>query len=116
MIPALEQVIADHKHQADVLAGQGFHGEAERIRRVVRDVENACVDYLKKLNEDDAMFRSGKSRAWLRGRFAEWAAMGHAGFHDERPRERWYRQMILPLRVNREAARDAGRRGERFSA
>lgn len=111
---ALEQVIADYKHEADVLRRQGFAPDADRLERVLREIENAAVDYLKRLSEDDAIFRSGRSRAWLRSNFPKWMAMGHAGFYDDRPRARWYRQLILPLRANRDAARDAGRRGERY--
>lgn len=112
MIRPLEQVLADYAAEAQILERAGHAHDASRLRRVLDDVRNASVDYLTWLSELDARIRSNKSVAWLRSRFPEWQRAGHARFHPERPRERQYRALVVPLAANASVAREAGRRGE----
>ena len=50
--------------------------------------------------------RSGHSIAWLRARFIEWAAQGHAR---KTGTIREYRQVVIPQRTHISAAAEAGR-------
>lgn len=112
MIRPLEQVIADHAEEAQVLERTGHAGDAQLIRRILDNVRNASIDYLTWLTEGEAQIRSNRSVAWLRARFPEWQRAGHARFNPERPRQRQFRALIVPLAANPSAAREAGRRGE----
>ena len=105
--PALEQVLADWRGDAQVLRRQGYNREAEQIERFADDVARAAEDYLRWLSEDDALLRSGRSRGWLRSHFPEWERAGHG--RRDRGR-RLYRMLVIPQRANTLAAREAGRR------
>lgn len=112
----LEQVLADYREDAQVLRAHGHGHDAQLIEKILHDVELATVDVREWLSEGEARLRSGKSAGWLRARFPEWAAAGHARLNPNRPRERQYRQIVVPRRANPDAAREAGFRGERFGA
>lgn len=112
----LEEVLEAGHARADVLREEGITSQADAYKRFIREVENATVDYRTWLSEDDAMFRSGRGRDYFRSRFNEWAALTHARPDPSNPRKRQYRQLLVPLRANPAAARDAGRRREKKSA
>jgi hypothetical protein len=109
----LETVLADWREKASVLRGVKHAHDAELIDAICDEVARSAEDYMRFVSEADAMLRSGKSADWLRARFAEWVEQGHA---EKRKRVRYYRAVVIPRRPDLEAARDAGRRGERRSA
>jgi hypothetical protein len=85
----------------------------DTIHRICREVTDAAEDWLTFLSEPDAMLRSGHGERWLRSRFAEWAAQGHA---EKRGKVRYYRACLIPQRGNPSAAHEAGRRAGREAA
>lgn len=107
MPETLETVLADTRADADVLDRTGHTHDAELLRALAARIEAAAEDFLVMLAEPDARLRSGKSIDWLRARFGEWAADGHA---EMRGSHRYYRQCVVPRRPNIEAAREEGRR------
>lgn len=106
----LGQVLADLRGEAAVLRRQGHNRQAATIEDVCDKVQDAAPDYLTWLSEDDAMLRSGRSRAYLRVRFPEYEANGMARRDGRRRR---YRACIIPRRANLDAARAAGREAAR---
>jgi hypothetical protein len=104
--------LADERGQAAVLRHNGHVHDAELLERVCARVAQAARDYLLWLGEPDAALWSGKSAAWLRSRFEEWREHGNA---EMRGRVRHYRAICLPRRLDLDAAREAGRRGERVA-
>lgn len=107
MPETLETVLADTRADADVLDRTGHAHDAELLRALAARVEAAAEDFLVWLSEPDARLRSGKSAEWLRGRFGEWAADGHA---EMRGAHRYFRLIVIPRRADTEAAREEGRR------
>src|SRR5437899_2385718 len=101
----LEDVIADWRESAQALRRTGHGPTAELVEKIVHDVEAAAEEYLRWLTEEDAMLRSGKSRAWLRARFAEWERGGNARWNG---RKREYRMVVIPQGADVLGARDAG--------
>lgn len=106
----LEQVLADAREQAAILRHHGHAAQAKSVEDVVERVAGVMRPWLSVLSEKEAMLRSGRGVDYLRSRFAGWEAAGLA-FLDERGR-RVYRELIVPTRPHREAARLAGERGE----
>lgn len=106
----LETVLADWREKASTLRSVRHQHDAELIDAICDDVARAAEDYMRFVSETDAMLRSGKSAEWLRGRFADWQEQGHA---EKRKGVRYYRALVIPRRPDLEAAREAGRRGDR---
>ena len=106
----LEQVLADYRGDAQVLRRRGHAHDAELIEMICDAVAAAAEDYLRWITEDEAMLRSARSRAWLRGQFAEWERQGLARRDGKR---RLYRMIAVPLRANLTAAAAAGRAAAR---
>lgn len=106
----LEDVIADARESATLLARHGHAAQAQSITAVCDDVTAVLRPYLTWLSEDNAVMRSGRSAEWLRGQFPQWEADGMAR---KVGRMRQYRECIVPKRVHLSLAREAGRRGER---
>lgn len=103
----LEQVIADWRGDAQVLRSRGHAHDAKLLEDCADQVTSSAEDYLRFLSEADAELRSNVSKAWLRGRFPQWEAMGHARKVNGR---RYYRMLIVPQRPNLSAAREEGKR------
>lgn len=110
----LEGVLADSREEAAILRSHGHASQATSIEAVCDRVAHAMRPWLTVLSESEAALRSGWSVARLRGRFAEWESRGLAML-DERGRRR-YREIIVPVRPQDEAARLAGERGESLRA
>lgn len=106
---SLETVLADWREKASTLRSVRHAHDAELIDAICDDVAKSAEEYLQFLGETDAMIRSGKSADWLRSRFEDWAKDGHA---EKREGRRFYRAVVIPRRVDLEAARAAGLRGE----
>lgn len=108
----LEQVIADWREQATILASNGHGAQAESIRRVCDAVVNAAGirEYLDWLSEADAVAKSAKSKWWLRARFPGWVDRGLARWDPKRSSQRQFRSIVIPQRVNSEAAKAQARR------
>jgi hypothetical protein len=101
----LQQVIADWRGDAAVLRRAGHALEADLRERMAAEVSEAAEEWLLWLSETDASIRSGRSRDWLRARFADWQRDGHA---ELRGRERVYRACVIPRRSKVTSARAAG--------
>lgn len=112
--PALEQVLADARGEAAVLRSHGHVAQAKSIDTLADRVAASMRAYLNTLSESEAALRSGWTPARLRGRFAEWEASGFAMLGARGKRR--YRECIVPVRVDRSAARLAGERGESLKA
>ena len=110
MAKPLETVLADWREKASTLRSVKHQHDAELIDAICDEVARAAEDYMRFISEADAMLRSGKSADWLRARFVEWEQQGHG---EIRKRVRYYRALVIPRRPDLEAAREAGRRGER---
>ena len=109
MTRSLEELLADYREDAAVLARRGRKCEAELMRRVADEMADAAEDHLRWLTEAHAMLRSGRPQAWFRRRRAEWYAVGHARVDS---RGRWrYRQAVVPRRGNPSAAYEQGLSG-----
>ncbi len=106
---ALEQVLADARGEAAVLRSHGHQAQAKSLEGLADLVTESMRAYLAILSESEASLRSGWSVARLRGRFPEWETQGFAML-DERGRRR-YRQAIVPVRADLDAARRAGAEG-----
>ncbi len=110
--PDLEQVIADFREQANVLALNGHKAQADSIRGVIDAIVRArgVDEYMAWLSEDEAVSKSAKSSPWRRSRFAGWVDRGLARWDPRRKTKRQYRSLIIPQRANLEAARAQARR------
>ncbi len=108
--PDLETVLADAREDAQRLRAHGHSAQARSIEDLADRVAAAMRSYLAVLSESEAMLRSGWGRARLRGKFAEWEAAGFAML-DAKGKRR-FRECIVPVHVERSAARLAGARGD----
>jgi hypothetical protein len=109
----LEDVLADEHETAQRMEANGQAALATAIRRICRRVAASAEDYLRFVNEGDAILYSDRSERWLRSHFDEWAEQGHA---KKEGATRFYRLIVLPRRANLSAAREAGRRAARNEA
>lgn len=107
MAETLEQVLADEREDAAVLARKGHAHDAELMTRILDRVEKATRVYLLWLNEDDAELWSGRSQRWLRSEYPNLEAHGLAELRNGR---RYFRAVALPRRADLAAMREAGRR------
>lgn len=107
MADSLEQVLADERGDAAILRRNGHVHDAELIERVCSRVSAAAEEYLRFLSEPDARLRTNRSVEYLRARFPDWGAQGHAY---KKSGVRFYRMLVLPPRANVSAAREEGRR------
>lgn len=103
--PDLALILADLRSDAAVLRRSGHKSEADMCERIASDVAGAAEEWITFLSEADAIIRSGRSKGWLRGRFAEWERDGHARLVGK---VRQYRQAIIPRRYSLSDAREAG--------
>lgn len=79
------------------LRRRGFGEDADRMAVVAREFR-AALEPIALVPEHDALARSGKPRAWLRGRFEEWQRVGAAAIVDG---VRHYRLCVLPHQLDR---------------
>ncbi len=101
----LDLVLADLRGEAAVLRANGHKQQAETLERACERVAEACPDYLRWLSLDEAVIRSGRSPAFLRGRAAEWEALGHAR---RQGRRWWFRAIVVPVKPLRAIERARG--------
>ena len=109
----LSDVLADFRGDAAVLRRAGHGRDADLLERVADQVSEAAEEWLLWLSETDAALRCGRSREWLRARFADWLRDGHARHTGK---ERQYRACVIPRRSNVSAARQAGIEAARAAA
>lgn len=107
MSESLEQILADERGDAAILRRNGHGHDADLIERVCDRVSAAAEEYLRFLAEPDAKLRTNRSQDYLRSRYSEWEAQGHAY---KKGTMRYYRMLVLPPRANLSAAREEGRR------
>ena len=103
----LEDVMAAMRSDALILRRYGNAEAAEQLEQYSTRVEAASGDFMAWLSEGEARLRSGLSVAWLRKYFPEWEKIGLA---KRVCRDRHYRALVIPPRVDIESAREAGRR------
>lgn len=101
----LAQILADLRGDAAVLRRSGHAEQAVAREQIADDVTAAAEEWLTFLSESDAMLRSGRTKDWLRSRFAEWERDGHARLVNK---QRQYRMCVVPRRYNLSDAREAG--------
>ncbi len=104
---SIEQILRDVRADAATLRRAGNAGQADYLDRLAAEIEAAAEEYTRFVSESDAAMRSGKAARWFRDRFSAWAEEGHA---ELRGRVRYYRLVIVPLRVDTDEARAAGER------
>lgn len=109
----LEQVLADWREDAQVLRKHGNSQIADSIDSLCDAVSDSAEDYITWLSETEARMRSNRSGEWLRRRFPEWAAQGHARLNGRR---REYRQVVIPQRGHISAVAEEGRRAAEEAA
>lgn len=97
MSDTLATVLADATEEANMLMRNRASFAPERVLQLVREVRSAASEFLTWVSENDAMTRSGHGRAWFRQRFPDWQRQGNARWNPQRPRERQYRQLIVPI-------------------
>jgi hypothetical protein len=98
---SIEDVLDVYQQEAAILARRGHVNEAHLITSICQDITAALDDYLTWLSEANAQLRSGHGIAWLRDKFSDWEAAGHARM---RSGKREYRQIIVPQRRHTEDA------------
>ena len=103
----LDTVLANWREDAAVLRKRGHTHDADLVERLCDDIAAAAEDLLAWLPEEQAALQSGHTVRWLRARFDEWAALGHA---KREGRVRKYRAIIVPRRAHAELAYRAGQR------
>lgn len=113
MADTLEDVLADWRSKAQTVRAIGHEHDAQLIEQVCSQVARAAEDFLRWVDEPDAIIHSGKGVDWLRSRFPQWQRQGHARMHPTRPRARQYRLLILPVKANVHAAAADARRAAR---
>ncbi len=89
----IELILSEERVRAAVLRDCGHVTQAQMIERLCSRVESSLRDYLAWLPEREAARISGRSVRWLRARFAEWHAGGHAY---KEGRGRRYRALVIP--------------------
>lgn len=104
-IRELSDVLADFRGDAAVLRRAGHEREASLREQLAHEVAESAREWLTWLSETDAALRSGRSKAWLRGRFSDWQRDGHARLVG---RDRQYRACVIPRRSHISSARAAG--------
>jgi len=106
----LETILADAFAEARTLEGNRASFSVERVREILKDVEEATEEWTTWLSETDASIRSGYSEDTLRGKFELLKRDGHARLAG---RNRQYRACALPRRANVVAASARGREAAR---
>ncbi len=99
---SLEEVLSSERQEAAVLRKRGLTDRADDIERMCDRIVKAMPTHLKWLSESEAIAWSGKSGAWLRGRFAGWSLTSDA---KKEGRHRYYRASALPRDVDVAALR-----------
>jgi hypothetical protein len=106
MAEQLEQVLADYREEAAVLRRAGNTGQADYVDRVLDAVAAAAEDYIRWLEESDAILKSGLAPRTLHRRFRELVDCGLARWTAGR---RQYRSCAIPPRPNLAEARARGK-------
>ena len=105
---SLEEVLAATR----VKAGIARELRDERIASVMEDIADviaeATRDYRIFLTEDEAIIWSGRSRSWLRRRYRELAADGHAKLSETG--EKTFRRIALARRRGYSGVEEAAQR------
>jgi hypothetical protein len=114
MTDTLEQVIGDAREQAAVLRYHGHAIQAASLEKLCEEVTRVMRPFLAVLSEKEAMLRAGKGVDYFRGQFPGWESRGLAML-DDRGR-RTYREIVVPVRAQDDAARLRGERGESLHA
>lgn len=101
MSESLEQVLADARSDAKVLERRGVtQVSLETLEELCESVRVAALPYLTWLSEAEAMLYTGKGRAFLRQRYEAWERDRNARRAPTNSRERQYRQVVLPRRID----------------
>jgi hypothetical protein len=101
MAEALEQVLADARSDLQVYRRGGVtQVSVDRLEQLCESVRAAALPYLTWYSEAEAMLYSGKGRSFLRARYDGWEREHNARRAPTNSRERQYRQVVLPRRVD----------------
>lgn len=113
MTPPLEQVLADLRGDAAIARRLGHHQQAEQLEALADRVAASAEPWLRRLTEEDARLKSGRSLRWLRAQGPAWMALDCAWRIDG---QWFFRDCIVPQRQHRSAAAEDARRTARESA
>ena len=101
MSQTLEQVLADARADLKVLERRGItQVPLTQLEELCESVRVATLPFLTWLSEAEAMLFTGKGRAWLRGKYDAWERDGNVRRAPTNSRERQYRQVVLPRRID----------------
>lgn len=101
MSSALEQILADARADVRVLERRGVtQVSLATLEELCESVRVAALPYITWLSEAEAMLYAGKARPWLRQRYDAWERDGNARRAPTNARERQYRQVVLPKRLD----------------
>jgi hypothetical protein len=109
----LATVLADAFEEAAVLRRNRAPFSVERVEEILRNVGTATEEFTAWVSEREACMRSGHKAPWFAQRFAEWERQGHARWNPQRPRERQYRLLIVPLAHDADSVKADARRAAR---
>jgi hypothetical protein len=91
----LAQKISDIIEEANMLDRSRASFSTDRVREIMREFATEAKEAVTWIPETQAMVRSGKTRAWLRAQFPDWARQGYARYNQKQQRE--YLQIIIPM-------------------
>jgi hypothetical protein len=109
----LETILADALEEAAVLRRNAAQFSVERVAEILRDIRVATEEFTTWVSEKEACMRADHKAPWFAQRFPEWERQGHARWNPQRPRERQYRLLIVPLAHDVDSVRAAARRTAR---
>ena len=107
----LDAVIGRWREDAAAARRIGEPDKAALLDRCATEAEAGAGEWLHWITEPEAALRSGRSAAWLRGRFREWQPQGHA--RQVGRAKRVYRAAVVPRRPSLVEAANAGRAAAR---
>lgn len=110
---SLNDALAAARAQIATVRETGLAKEADLLERQLAPIEAAARPFTDWLSESEAVLMSGRSADWHRHQFASLQARGLARMSPTGRKSRQYLRCAVPQRANLEAAKDAGRRGER---
>ena len=96
----LDEALATARREAEIVEKVGGTYQPRAVVAVVDAIAKAAEPFLTWYSESDAMLACGRSKEWLRTRFARWERQGVArkvGQH------RQYLAIILPMREHQAA-------------
>lgn len=109
----LAHILAKRLDEAEVLERHGGAFSVQQIREFIAEIQTAGPEFITWLSEKEAMIRSGWSKPRLMTQFAQWEEQGYARKNPERPKERQYLAVVVPVRQDASDVEDDAARAAR---